>query len=258
MTKKAKMTELSKKRKLIGYWIFGILVLALSLIALLHKITHFSRSSHGDTVPVYEEQRLLKLKQENIGDYKESAHVSPTITVHNIGSYPSAIRTALTRKIIDKNGANKIEFNDIVKFDLSFPHSPEYKNDNEWSIFSKNDALDIEGYEAVRKAVTENNSQYVVTLSNRISGLKTDLPELVAILPKLRKESCEAAIRAANDLPSFETVYIPKLEEPPSLKPFDQYAEQEKIITFPENQKPHSGCVEAEGSYYYYQVIYEF
>lgn len=58
----------NKKRKIISYWVLGILLLGIVLASVFYQITHFSRSSQGDTVPFYEEQRLLKEKGGNINE----------------------------------------------------------------------------------------------------------------------------------------------------------------------------------------------
>jgi hypothetical protein len=188
-----------------------------------------------------------------------SSEVSAPMIVRNIGSYPSAIRSALFKKIISKSGTEEISLSEIKKFDLNLPQSLEYNEDEDWSIFSQKDALDIEGYEIIKSAVSQrDNQEYILTLSNRIADMGTGEPELLAILPHIKREVCQAVIKNRNDLSQMDNPIIVSLDRPPNLTPHPQVVEESAIVTLPRNLRPSAGCVENGGIYYYYQLIYEF
>lgn len=177
-------------------------------------------------------------------------------------------RTAFVRKIVTKKGINEVTIEETRQYDFNFPSSSEYKNSKEWSIFDSNffqNKKEFEGYytrtEAHYKSVIDSvsdNGRYVITLSNRIEGVGTEKPELLFILPSVKKDLCEGTIRKANDVKLSEAITIPTLDDPPNLLPLSETVNDEIIVTLPKNATPVLGCVEAAGEYYYYQIIYEF
>lgn len=181
-----------------------------------------------------------------------------SVSMDTLDSYALALRTALTRKLIVNTGSVNVSFEEIQKYDLNSPESSSYEDSKNWSIFYEyKDHLDFSKYQSLLDTAAVNGN-FFVTLSNRIEGLGTDKPELLVIATNLREAPCKSVIKTAFlDNSISKNIQIPILDMPPNLLPHPQIVSAEKIIELPNNPISR-GCVQAGGTYYYYELIKEF
>ena len=179
----------------------------------------------------------------------------------------SFIKTALVRKIIDSKSGDKISLEEIQKYDLNFPGSVKYKDSKEWSIFYGFSSLELSKETQHLQSMvsaSSNDGKLIFTISNRVEGLGTEAPELMAIIPNFKEIYCQKVMQDLSGIQSTtEKVLIPKINEPPNLLPHPEIVAKESIVTLPRILKGtkrdwDSGCFNAQGKYYYFYTLYSF
>lgn len=203
----------------------------------------------------------LSMASQTVSTVKETS--TPIISSNISANVSSIFSTALVRKIIKNKGKNKATLEEIRQYDFNFPGTRGYKNSEEWSIFENSPDYNIKSIEGHLRQVVLSSitdyGDYIITLSNRIDGVGDEKPELLFILPNFKRRACEAINIKSNKINkhNFDEIEIPILEHPPNLSPHWQIVSEKEIDTLPRNLSPSIGCFEADGVYYYYQVIYE-
>jgi len=190
------------------------------------------------------------------------------INLANISIYFLGIRTTIARLLLE-NGVSDIDIRypdgvgleAIKKVSFLKQDDSGYGTNPKWEIFNPNGGHVFQAL-LDRKALKKdsNNDQYVFTITNRVTGAKTEQVDLIAVIPDFKKESCIKVLQWIND---NSTDDIPKVERPPLLTPHPKTVQQKDVVTLPyiegrQSKETPYGCVEAEGEYYYYQVIYAF
>ena len=207
---------------------------------------------------------LVACKQE--GRAETSSKTSLMMPCAQLSSCVSGLRSSLVRKIIENNGSDKISLEEIRKYDFNFPDSVNYKNSKQFSIFYGSSSSDFykkqnQTFQSMIKE-SSNNGEIIYTIANRVNGLGTEAPELVAIIPNFKEQFCQKIMNDAEGIRSLkDKARIPRIDNSPNLLPHSEMVNEKDIITLPHILKQRdwdSGCFEAQGKYYYFYTLYSF
>lgn len=217
-------------------------VLVLLLLIGGYMSTQYTRSSHGDRV------------------YQPSSEGY----IHGVvSSFPLRIIMELSTML----GREKDKFKALEKIDFSntggknnfYILSEKSSGKTNYKSILGNDELSVPDISSV--------DRHIITLKNRIEGVETDLPELMAFLPNVTEEACRIVMKSRNNNEN-ETVKIPEISVKPDLtlhQGLKTPVRIENITTLPglllreeSNVKPVNGCVRHQGVNYYYQIMLAF
>ena len=137
----------------------------------------------------------------------------------------------------------------LEKLDFSWPGESEYGVEPEFEIFNQlggqiqpvTDSRALQYWEDYT-----DNFRFVFTLGNKVKGLGSEQTELVAILPKMKKQPCELINHQLNE---NEIPGILKI----NLMPHPQEVPEDEVVEL----RSQYGCVETSEGYFYYHVLLE-
>ena len=189
---------------------------------------------------------------------------SQRLSVWELNGYPHNIQVSFKRLIL-KNGYSLEEFpfDDMKKISFVKPGENGFGSNPTWEIFNAQGGganVDMP-YSSILLEHSEV-SNFILTISNQMNDTKTSQKDFLAIIPKLKKNSCEMILKIAKfgSVVGHKDIQIPEVEGAPSLVVFPSY--EASTFAFPRlktetgTMQPE-GCVKAGGIYYYY-LIYEF
>lgn len=185
------------------------------------------------------------------------------VSMADIGAYAPSIRTSVLRLAI-LNGlenTDALKFEIIKKIDFSKPGDIDYGDMPTWEIYNPQGGRANLNYPDPKIIKEHADSDgFIISAANKVHNSATSQADLMAVLPFFKKESCEKVISQIK-MAQVNSSDIPKIANPPLLT-FDSGANG--IVELPyidgpgQSKETPYGCVEANGSYYYYHVIYAF
>ncbi len=191
---------------------------------------------------------LVACKQES------RAEISASAPCAQLPSCIAALRSSITRKVIGDYGVNQVSLDEFRIYDLSFPNSENYLNSPKLSVFYGSPSS-IPSIISTEIKTVSSESDLVLTVANRVTGMGTDAPELLAIVPNVTKEAC----RTFNM--SLGMDGIAQSNTSPNLSPYPEFVSSEKVKEIPRKLRRDdidTGCFESQGNYYYYYTLYVF
>jgi hypothetical protein len=182
-------------------------------------------------------------------------------------SYPSAVRSRIFLILKEQGLIGDDSFNptleDIQQLSFAMPGEVGYGTNPKWEIFEeKKDGKATLGN--IHEKISQNfeNGRFYISLSNRIEGLGSKQPELMAIFPHFPSHLCERAIGKVFKIPE-EGLIIP-ISDPPNLISPPAIAQEKNIGIVPLIESwPYEdmimGCYRDKNDvHYYYQVLFIF
>lgn len=209
---------------------------------------------------------LVACKQESKAEVQEKFDVSTT-TPGNFQSYPAAVRGTIFRTLTARGMVKTKPFSptieDIRRLSFLMPGEPGYDAHSGWAVFCEKNGgkTMLENFRGKMDKVLPGGRFYI-TLSNRVEGLGSERPELIAIFPHFPAHLCGKVIGDVFEIPR-EGLKIP-VSDPPNLLSPPAIAEEKNIGAVPlMGGWPHKdlvlGCYkDRKDVHYYYQVLFSF
>lgn len=190
--------------------------------------------------PFVSNYAMSQEKDISYGD-REATLFNPNMIVGYVGSIKIGILRIQKKLNLDEIPVEKLDF--------SVPGSPEYGDHPEFEIFNPaggqilyvTDPASLEYWKTYAEEF-----RVFFSLGNKVPGLGTEKSELIAIVPHMKKPSCEMInewmkLKSIPDVERINTTAYPA-----DLLPSE-------LAVLPDTQ----GCVKTPDGYYYYQVLVE-